>query len=174
MLYLIRFRWFSLPDHYHFWSAANNVVPTLMMTNERSNEVSIQVDLYCSCLGFCKGFSVFLLVLSFWVLLGIGSILSFAGHSILQPILHFARGWILLSILSFVSFSCCLDWDCRDFLFFYCRDGVRRDFLFIYCRDGVRRDFLFFYCRDGVRRDFLFFYCRDGDRRNFLWNVELW
>ena len=43
-------------------------------------------------------------------------ILSFAGHWILQP------------ILSFVSFSCCLDRDSRDFLFIYCSDGVRRDF----------------------------------------------
>ena len=62
------FMQFLLPDHYHFWSAANNIVPTLMVTNEVSN----QVDLYCSCLGFCKRFSVFLLVLSFWALLGIG------------------------------------------------------------------------------------------------------
>jgi len=52
-------------------------------------------------------------------------ILSFAGHWILQP------------ILSFVQFSCCLDGDRRDCLFFCCLDGDRRDFFFFCCLDGV-------------------------------------
>ena len=134
-----------------------------------TNEVSIWIDLYCSCLGFCKGFSVFLLVLSFWVLAGPWIHFEFCGAFYTPTHLEFCKGLDTPIHFEF-CFILLLSWrrPSRLFIHLLSRRSPSRLFILLLSRRSPSRLFILLLSRRSPLRLFILLLSRRRPSQLFI------